>query len=276
MTRPRRARAPVRTGPRAAAQPEPPRPAPPAAVQTVAAAELRSRLCELLESEGDGEAAAGERVLEAISVLGEVDIREGTPGLEADEESYKAALSGAWAQALTTLDDARVGSVTTLGRLSFGTLHPLELEVRVEEVVQLLGPHLSDDGRANAYDTCIAFSVVGEDPPLRGRVIAKAAFAPSAADRNRLDVTFLGTTLAPVDRREVTAGDRWVEVFLAANPGLDRHTGDFQAPLTGQPEGHVDVIYLDERFRVTRGNRGSVVVVVRAEHAPPWATEQAS
>jgi len=81
-------------------------------------------------------------------------------------------------------------------------------------------------------------------------------------------VTCLGLVLAPLDESQL---EHWRSLFLSLNPGMDRHTGDFQVVLSAPYCYFVDVHYVDSSLKVTREPGGARLVSERAE-APCWAT----
>ena len=44
---------------------------------------------------------------------------------------------------------------------------------------------------------------------------------------------------------------------------------DYKARNRGGPKGYIDVLYLDDEMRITRGNRGTITVVYRSNRIPP-------
>ena len=66
--------------------------------------------------------------------------------------------------------------------------------------------------------------------------------------------------------------DRLMNWLLKRMMGLQKPTGmstdgSMTYKMTKSPHGHLDVLFLDDELRVTRGNRGSVVIAERARDA---------
>eukprot|EP00933_Yihiella_yeosuensis_P014782 TRINITY_DN13103_c0_g1_i3.p1 TRINITY_DN13103_c0_g1~~TRINITY_DN13103_c0_g1_i3.p1 ORF type:complete len:123 (-),score=21.05 TRINITY_DN13103_c0_g1_i3:473-841(-) len=103
----------------------------------------------------------------------------------------------------------------------------------------------------------------------------------------RLAVTFTGGNLRPADGTDAETQKTWLRVFSDAQAnrkrslpsmlknGLMRLMMGLKLPeavapdgtvsfhMSKPPHGFTDILFIDEELRVTRGNRGSVVVVIR-------------
>uniref|UniRef100_A0A7S2QCR7 Plastid lipid-associated protein/fibrillin conserved domain-containing protein n=1 Tax=Zooxanthella nutricula TaxID=1333877 RepID=A0A7S2QCR7_9DINO len=69
-------------------------------------------------------------------------------------------------------------------------------------------------------------------------------------------------------QKKVTFGDRFKNLAMKLMMGLNMPSGveddgTVSFEMTRPPHGHTDILYIDDKLRVTRGNRGSVVVVTR-------------
>ena len=76
-----------------------------------------------------------------------------------------------------------------------------------------------------------------------------------------------GKDLPKMSRRQRFG--RWVAKKLLGlrYPGDMSSTGAFSYEMTRAPKGHLDVLFHDEELRVTRGNRGSIVIAERQREA---------
>ena len=119
-------------------------------------------------------------------------------------------------------------------------------------------------------------------------------FKSANEPQQRLAVTFKGSTLIPSSSvlNDPALHKVWKETFCDAYKKADKESGlisealrmalswwfqlEFPTDLVGEdlsvnfqmkrsPKGYVDVLYLSERLRITRGNRGTLVVVERMD-----------
>ena len=104
---------------------------------------------------------------------------------------------------------------------------------------------------------------------------------------SRVGVKFTGGSLCPDSDEEC---DAWVSTFGEAETykprkrqrlmnwllkrmmGLEKPTGmstdgSMSYKMKKAPLGHLDILYLDDELRITRGNKGSVVIAERARDA---------
>ncbi len=168
----------------------------------------------------------------------------------------------------------------TLGRLSFGIFEPKDL-------MCTLGPILNPlRGGADAgvieYEIQIPFSIERDAGSSLSAELLNFATCTAESD-TRLAVAFSGGVMKPAGDCDRSA---WRELFgpaLAAKPGkrarvmnwlLKRMMGlikpsqlegndEMSYQMTKAPKGYLEVLYLDEELRITRGNRGSLVVCER-------------
>lgn len=103
----------------------------------------------------------------------------------------------------------------------------------------------------------------------------------------RLEVWFTGGNLKPALDTDAATRKQWIETFGSAQKektpdmgtmfsnflgglmmglkppeGVDRD-GTQSFEMTRPAHGYTDILYIDDRLRVTKGNRGSIVVVTR-------------
>jgi len=169
----------------------------------------------------------------------------------------------------------------TLGRLSFGIFEPKDL-------VCTLGPignplKASDEEGTIEYEIEVPMTIALEDGPPTSATLLNFATC-SAVDDKRLSVSFSGGVLKPTGSYDAEAWRTTFGPALAAKPGKreqiknwmlgmmmglvkpkEMSEGDSMSyQMTKAPKGYLDVLYLDDELRITRGNRGSLVVCERA------------
>ncbi|CAM9500575.1 unnamed protein product [Ascophyllum nodosum] len=132
-------------------------------------------------------------------------------------------------------------------------------------------------------------------PPLRGKSVLYGSCVSDPAHPQRLQVWFSSGVLEPEDDQDLDAwrgvinvadkgGGGFKKRVLGPFSGLGRKStalrmklslgirppaaelggrGELSFEITRSPRGHLDVLFLDEDMRITRGNRGSLVVATR-------------
>mmetsp|Transcript_10060 Transcript_10060/g.25950 ORF Transcript_10060/g.25950 Transcript_10060/m.25950 type:complete len:324 (-) Transcript_10060:104-1075(-) len=177
----------------------------------------------------------------------------------------------------------------TLGRMSFGMFEPKSTKcsiLDIDNVVSDLG------GKRFSYDVNVIFEVADDADGAAGiqglmSTTGSCELSEDAGDERggRLNVTFTGGTISPRDTTDLAA---WNSVFGESSiqpPGImdkvgawimgavlgidkplgggDMTTGVQRFSMNRAPQGWLDVIFMDDELRVTRGNRGSIVAVQR-------------
>ena len=142
------------------------------------------------------------------------------------------------------------------------------------------------EGRPAGYELVVNMDVL---PPgggvLKAVMLANAECMPVEGNLGRMSVKFDGGCLQPANGEPT---DAWLETFsdlpskIASNAdltrperfqlwvakrlfGLSRGAADGvqEYKMPKSPEGYLDILFLDEELRVTRGNRGSIVIAER-------------
>ncbi|MEB3278422.1 MAG: PAP/fibrillin family protein [Lyngbya sp.] len=175
--------------------------------------------------------------------------------------------------------------IYTLGRLAFNLFQPTDLKVLINRVLQPILP--SNDGEKLTYNIEIEFTTLDENSPkLRGIVRNKGLCSPQ--NEQSLQVQFIGGELAPLEPENPESMKAWMSVFgnqksnkslniaqklqsfmakllfgLEPPQGIDSQTGKVSFTMKKSPKGSLEVLYLDEELRITRGNRGTVTVCER-------------
>lgn len=172
--------------------------------------------------------------------------------------------------------------VYTLGRLAFNMFQPTHLKIVIDRVWQPVIP--VGNGQQRTHDIIVEFTTVDETiPTLQGIVRNLGVCEP--ADDNTLQVQFTGGELSPKEQNEMEA---WTTVFanqskpakrslkeklmaivvrmmfgIVPPQGMDQNTGRVSFKMQKSPKGKLKILYLDEELRITRGERGTVLVCER-------------
>mmetsp|Transcript_7428 Transcript_7428/g.16364 ORF Transcript_7428/g.16364 Transcript_7428/m.16364 type:complete len:346 (-) Transcript_7428:103-1140(-) len=258
-----------------------------AAAASSEAAEAREKYLSLLESKaGDWRDEEVMKALEALEPLSPT----ANPALSGDYQDAE------WVQ-VSAPDYNYAGeegsSDYTLGALSFNMYEPRDAKVRVDKTTQVVAP-LDEEEGTRRWDISLSLTFIDERyPPFKAKLTTFGQIRPDKDDDDvdrRLRVKFPGGELAPdLDGSEATL-EQWKEVMSTAQKGKPKFdVGEMvkgavmkfgmglQAPgeiaedgkiawvMNRPPEGYTDVLYLDDKLRVTRGNRGSIVAVVRGD-----------
>ena len=180
----------------------------------------------------------------------------------------------------------------TLGRLSFKIFQPNSLVCTLRSVRNPVSKCLQNDssgGRAYQYPLILDITIHTPGGDLDAMLINKAIATPHDSLKGRLNVKFSGGTLMP-SRHVKEDPQKWklwkatfehayetahqqrsylgrmVQYVIQMVLGLtlpDDDDSAFSFDMKRSPTGHLDVLYLDEDLRITKGNRGTLVVVER-------------
>ena len=160
--------------------------------------------------------------------------------------------------------------IFSLGRMSFEMFAPPATRCAIDAITN----PVYGDGPEYAYDFVVSFEVL--DGPMEGKKGVMRTFGfcgPMSTDSRRVPVRFVGVGLRSFASEDSAA---WTQVFMLSNKAAEATSGDDDDdelvgagafPLVKRFEtaakGHFDVLYLDSEIRVTRGNRGTLVVAAR-------------
>ncbi|MGK7953610.1 MAG: PAP/fibrillin family protein [Xenococcaceae cyanobacterium] len=175
--------------------------------------------------------------------------------------------------------------IYTLGRLAFNMFEPAGMLVEIERVLQ---PVFST-GKENelTHDIVVEFRTIDENiPELKGIVKNLAVCSPASKDT--VQVKFTGGELMPRETKEPLKMKEWLQVFdrnsqpsqlswqekiksifikwmfgMSKASDIDTQTGKRVFTMNKSPKGILKILYLDEELRITRGNRGTVLVCQR-------------
>ncbi|MGK7938264.1 MAG: PAP/fibrillin family protein [Xenococcaceae cyanobacterium] len=175
--------------------------------------------------------------------------------------------------------------IYTLGRLAFNMFEPVGLKVEIERVLQPVLP--TGKGNERTHDIIVEFKTIDENlPELKGIVKNLALCYPKNQDT--VKVKFTGGELIPLEPQDAEKRKAWLAVFgqeskksqlgfrermmsflikwmfgMSKTSAIDPQTGKRAFTMKKSPQGNLKVLYLDEDLRITRGNRGTVLVCQR-------------
>ncbi|KAG5192920.1 hypothetical protein JKP88DRAFT_260815 [Tribonema minus] len=211
-----------------------------------------------------------------------------------DGALQRELLKGAFATTGFNFPDGKRGPLgweCTLGRLAFNLFEPTKLPVSITHIVNTLEdvPAERQGDRPGELTYDLVNSFVARSPEsgveLRGEVAVSGVCWPDSKDANRLRVAFGAGELRPAqgqdlaeweavfkpregkEKPRVPLGKKltnlMLKLFMGFQPPADAGQGVQRYTMNRPPEGYLDILYLDDALRVTRGNRGSIVVVER-------------
>lgn len=186
---------------------------------------------------------------ESLGIVAELESRNPTPQPALREDLW----AGPFQMLNSSMNNLLYrGCQVTLGRATFNAFKPNSLLLTMEEVYNDVHVHGSD-----AYNVLIPFTIAEPGvPQLKGVLFNEARISPSSD--TRLNVEFLGSTLMPRD--DTVDLGTWLEVFGKVNDMDERGVCRVVLP---PAKGWLDVTYLDDNYRITRGNFGTLVIVKR-------------
>lgn len=178
--------------------------------------------------------------------------------------------------------------------MAFNVFEPVKLPVLITSIVNHIGPEPdslgSTDGRHNY--TIRTSWVARDGSGLRGNLSIEGTCVTNPADPSRLDIRFSGGTIKPAVGQDLTAWSNVVGKKDTSGSKAERSVTSFKTKATGlflklvfgfrppadtlgsqgelsyemkrSPKGVVDVLYLDQDMRITRGIKGALVVTTRS------------
>jgi len=240
-------------------------------------AEVRTRFLSVLkEKRGDTKDAA---VVEQLELLQKANP---TP----DAALRGEYLDGDWLQISQSDYPGRLSKdepLYPLGRLAFNMYEPTEAVFRIDRVVQPVRPLPNSVDSTREYEIIVEMTCVDKKYPEFKAIISNYARITPAKDNKgndaRLSVSFTHGNLAPSLELSEDFKAPWRQSFSPKKRnmfvrGIMRLAMGFETSpmddngvmsykLSRSPKGWLDILYLDDVLRVTRGNRGSVVVTER-------------
>lgn len=171
--------------------------------------------------------------------------------------------------------------VYTLGRLAFDMFQPNDLKITIDRVLQPVLP--TGNGQQRTHHILVEFTTVDPTiPELKGKVYTLGICEP--IQDNLLQVQFTGGCLEPQDQQPLPI---WQAQFGNQSPPAQRglkkrlmtsiiqlmfgivppsgsdDKGRIAFKMHRSPKGKLEVLYLDQELRITRGERGTVLVCER-------------
>jgi hypothetical protein len=170
----------------------------------------------------------------------------------------------------------------TLGRVAFNMFQPTGIKLTIQRVLQPV--FLLGNGEQRSHDIIVEFTTIDESlPKLAGTIRNQGICSP--LNDTVLQVKFTGGVLAP---QQSTNIDQWRAVFSNQQPptktswqeklqsvifklifglvppqGMNPETGEVAFTMERSPKGRLEILYLDEELRITRGEKGTVLVCER-------------
>jgi hypothetical protein len=168
------------------------------------------------------------------------------------------------------------GTVLTLGLLSFNQYAPKDLPVAMSPSAEGVGVITGPFQDLPSTQVLVSTFEVMESPAagdasdapkgtgLKGRSLAIAEATPAEDNPQRLTVKFVRMQLEPVSK-EPQQLKQWLDLFLPHNPTMEPTTGVLTVPMAKPAVGWNDIILVTPKYRVVRGNTGSVTVLERLQ-----------
>lgn len=241
--------------------------------------EAKAKFLSLLEEKGRD--CSDKDVLAELDSLAELNPTK-------DPACTGAFLDADWRQVSKSTFPGEVREETyTLGRLSFNLYEPKDMEWKIE---QTLNPvrEIKGEGEEREYEFWIDLTCVDSRyPPFKAVMKNFGMCKPDAKKPERLEVWFTGGSLAPAPDMDPALLPEWKETFGAAigakKPTIMSRLGDWamkmmmglkkpesvnddgsmEFEMAKAPHGYTDILFMDDELRITKGNRGTVVVVDR-------------
>jgi len=206
-----------------------------------------------------------------------------------DPATTGAFLDADWRQVSKSTFPGEIrDEVYTLGRLSFGLYEPLDMEWQIDKTLNPVRPASDSKDGERDYEFWIQLTCVDSRyPKFRGLMKNFGKCKPHPKDSSRLEVWFTGGSFAPAEDMDKALLPEWKKTFGAAigakkpslfnrltnwamkqmmgleRPGSVADDGSMRYEMTKAPHGYTDILFMDEELRITKGNRGSIVVVDR-------------
>jgi hypothetical protein len=169
----------------------------------------------------------------------------------------------------------------TLGRLAFNLFQPSSLKLVLEEVRQPVFPVNNGEQEQRTHDIVVKWrSIEAKYQQIKGIVRNLGVCKP--IDDNLLEVKFTGGVLEPLPDTDI---EIWKAIFKQCNQPQQRswvdklklflarlmfgivppqemneQTGKIFFTMKKSPLGKLSILYLDDDLRITKGERGTVLV----------------
>jgi hypothetical protein len=172
--------------------------------------------------------------------------------------------------------------VYTLGQLAFNMFQPSDLKVAIDRVLQPVLP--IGQGQQRTHDIIVEFTTLDNSRPILQGTIYNFGICEPVKD-DSLQVRFTGGALAPQSATNLkdwrsqfenqsrstktTLKEKGLRLLLGTlfgiipPHGMDTETGKIAFTMQRSPKGNLTILYLDHELRITRGQKGTVLVCQR-------------
>ena len=180
--------------------------------------------------------------------------------------------------------------IYTLGRLTFNAFEPSGLLIEIERVTQPIFPTERDN--EFTHDIIVEFKTIDPDiPELKGFI--KNLAVCTFKDETTLEVKFTGGELMPLNIRDNEKMAIWLSIFgqkstpfslnikekigslvvkwmfgVGKASPIDLQTGKTTFAIAKSPTGILEILYLDDELRITRGKSESILISQRLIDRP--------
>lgn len=170
----------------------------------------------------------------------------------------------------------------TLGRLAFNMFQPTQLKLVIDRVLQPV--HLLENKQQRSHDIIVEFTTIDQSVPKLTGIVHNQAVCHPVSD-TVLQVKFTGGTLAPqpttnikdwqavFGKQHQPSQQSWQEKLrfgflklmfgLVPPQAMNPDTGEVSFTMNRSPKGSLEIIYLDQELRITRGEKGTLLVCQR-------------
>ncbi|WP_013322584.1 PAP/fibrillin family protein [Gloeothece verrucosa] len=170
----------------------------------------------------------------------------------------------------------------TLGRLAFNMFQPVKLKLVIDRVLQPVFP--VNNGQQRSHDIIVEFTTIEDNLPEIKGIVHNFGICEPKTDSS-LQVQFTGSMMKPQEQQNL---DVWKSLFnqqskssnkswkekvgavmakimfgLVPPEQMNPKTGEVSFSMRRPPKGSLDIIYVDEELRITRGEKGTVLVCQR-------------
>lgn len=176
--------------------------------------------------------------------------------------------------------------VYTLGRLAFNMFQPTGLKLTINRVLQPV--FLLGNGEQRCHDIVVEFTTIDESVPQITGVVRNLGVC-QPFNQTQLQVNFTGGILAPhpstnmadwqavFGNQQKPSATSWKDKLMSGflklmfglvpAEGMNPDTGEISFSMKRSPKGRLAILYVDEELRITRGERGTVLVCERLNEA---------
>lgn len=175
----------------------------------------------------------------------------------------------------------------TLGRMSFNIFQPKNILCSIEGITNMVNKtkEAHEDLGDVTYNNLITFTVHTADGDIPAEMTMEGYCYPDPENPLRCIVAFVGGSMRKPDSvaKNPKLDKIWTDTFGTAYSKADQERGYFEyfmqwimkkmlkleMPTDSNQryemkrimKGYLDIIYLDETMRITKGNRGSIIIV---------------